>query len=198
MVQAFVRVAICAAAVLTAGAGLTTSASAVTLSYEYSGTGNVNFQSDTTLDIGGTCSSPCVISAVMTINGTGPAFNPSIPSGWGAGVSATVTDNLGDTTSFAVNTGDFPGTQHGIFGSVIFASVLPSTLGISTSGFASILGGPATVDYSINISLPNGAYVTPLPAALPLFATGLGALGLLGWRRKRRLERSRTPITHFP
>jgi hypothetical protein len=26
---------------------------------------------------------------------------------------------------------------------------------------------------------------TPLPAALPLFATGLGALGLLGWRRKR-------------
>lgn len=31
----------------------------------------------------------------------------------------------------------------------------------------------------------NGA-ATPLPAALPLFATGLGALGLLGWRRKRK------------
>ena len=28
---------------------------------------------------------------------------------------------------------------------------------------------------------------TPLPAALPLFVTGLGALGLLGWRRKRRV-----------
>jgi hypothetical protein len=27
--------------------------------------------------------------------------------------------------------------------------------------------------------------VTPLPATLPLFATGLGALGLLAWRRKR-------------
>jgi len=27
---------------------------------------------------------------------------------------------------------------------------------------------------------------TPLPAALPLFATGLGGLGLLGWRRKRK------------
>ena len=26
----------------------------------------------------------------------------------------------------------------------------------------------------------------PLPGALPLFATGLGALGLLGWRRKRK------------
>ena len=27
--------------------------------------------------------------------------------------------------------------------------------------------------------------VTPLPATLPLFATGLGALVLLGWRSKR-------------
>ena len=27
---------------------------------------------------------------------------------------------------------------------------------------------------------------TPLPGALPLFATGLGAFGLLGWRKKRK------------
>jgi hypothetical protein len=36
---------------------------------------------------------------------------------------------------------------------------------------------------------PIGA-VTPLPAALPLFATGLGTLGLLGWRRKRKARLS--------
>jgi hypothetical protein len=30
--------------------------------------------------------------------------------------------------------------------------------------------------------------ITPLPAALPLFGTGLGALGLLGWRRKRKAQ----------
>ena len=29
---------------------------------------------------------------------------------------------------------------------------------------------------------------TPLPAALPLFATGLSGLGLLGWRRKRKAQ----------
>jgi hypothetical protein len=28
--------------------------------------------------------------------------------------------------------------------------------------------------------------VNPLPATLPLFATGLGVLGLLSWRRKRK------------
>jgi len=28
---------------------------------------------------------------------------------------------------------------------------------------------------------------TPLPAALPLFAGGLGAFGFLGWRRKRKV-----------
>jgi len=35
--------------------------------------------------------------------------------------------------------------------------------------------------------LPGGLQtVTPIPGALPLFATGLGALGLLSWRRKRK------------
>jgi hypothetical protein len=37
-----------------------------------------------------------------------------------------------------------------------------------------------TVVYNFN------PVATPLPAALPLFATGLGGLGLLGWRRKRK------------
>jgi hypothetical protein len=39
----------------------------------------------------------------------------------------------------------------------------------------------ATID---SISLPGT--LTPLPAALPLFAGGLGLMGLLGWRRKQR------------
>ncbi len=33
-----------------------------------------------------------------------------------------------------------------------------------------------------------GLAETPIPPALPLFATGLGAMGLLGWRRKRKAQ----------
>jgi hypothetical protein len=32
----------------------------------------------------------------------------------------------------------------------------------------------------------GGQTETPLPAALPLFASGLGAMGFVGWRRKRK------------
>jgi hypothetical protein len=39
-----------------------------------------------------------------------------------------------------------------------------------------------------DILVTTTAAETPLPAALPLFATGLGALGLLGWRRKRKAQ----------
>jgi hypothetical protein len=46
---------------------------------------------------------------------------------------------------------------------------------------------PATCNPSDNYSFTGTltADPTPLPAALPLFVTGIGGLGLLGWRRKR-------------
>jgi hypothetical protein len=46
----------------------------------------------------------------------------------------------------------------------------------------------ASSSAGVNLCLGGDGCVaaTPLPAALPLFATGLGALGLLGWRRKRK------------
>jgi outer membrane lipase/esterase len=42
--------------------------------------------------------------------------------------------------------------------------------------------GAQQLEGELFISVANA----PLPAALPLFASGLGALGLLGWRRKRK------------
>jgi hypothetical protein len=52
---------------------------------------------------------------------------------------------------------------------------------------AGVLGvGGFEVDASV---INPGSWVvttTPVPAALPLFTSGLGVLGLLGWRRKRK------------
>ena len=59
----------------------------------------------------------------------------------------------------------------------------------SASGDPFIFIDPSVSGYSIELSdgVANGLLSsTPLPAALPLFATGLGAMGLLGWRRKRK------------
>jgi hypothetical protein len=47
--------------------------------------------------------------------------------------------------------------------------------------------GIGSNDPSGNVVLEEITAVSsvPLPAALPLFATGVGVLGLLGWRRKK-------------
>ena len=52
---------------------------------------------------------------------------------------------------------------------------------------AALYFGVGSNDPSGNVLLEEITAVSavPLPAALPLFATGLGALGLLGWRGKK-------------
>ena len=59
-------------------------------------------------------------------------------------------------------------------------------------------GGGSSVNHTVSLPLddPFAGHIgsadftppadTPLPAALPLFTTGLGALGLIGWRRKKK------------
>jgi len=63
----------------------------------------------------------------------------------------------------------------------ITAFVSGNSLFINWEGAGGRVGDTITVDFSV-----GGPVVTPLPASLPLFASGLGALGLLGWRRKRK------------
>jgi hypothetical protein len=80
-------------------------------------------------------------------------------------------------------------------------TILNSGTSCSLAGFALNTTVAGTFDYDLTLNFTYttatgateivqgtmvlDATVTPLPAALPLFAAGLGALGLLGWRRKQ-------------
>ena len=54
---------------------------------------------------------------------------------------------------------------------------------LGTMTFVDASGAP--ID-ALQYQFVSNELATPLPAALPLFATGLGGLGLLGWRKKRK------------
>ncbi len=77
------------------------------------------------------------------------------------------------------------------------------TLSLIVSGIKSITFGtigaqfPGDPDglglggiYADNLTYTTEASPVPIPAALPLLATGLGAMGLAGWRSKRNAAKS--------
>jgi hypothetical protein len=105
-------------------------------------------------------------------------------SGGGNGIGGSYT---GTFQLFADTSG---GTIHLDLTDLIGSGVLAGYAGSGTTDGTVAFNSPGplggsfdgTFDVTVNATLSN----TPLPAALPLFATGLGALGLLGWRRKRK------------
>jgi hypothetical protein len=74
-------------------------------------------------------------------------------------------------------------------------STLNNTFSLSSAPLGSIVtgfldegaAGIFTTAQSSSLVL-NDPVATPIPAALPLFATGLGAMGLIGWRKKRKAQ----------
>ena len=94
------------------------------------------------------------------------------------------------------NTSDVLSAWFGATELVSFVDDLPNLAAIYT--FTETAIGPTTIaffgrafpfgDQVTNVSVTEVAATTPLPAGLPLFATGLGGLGLLGWRRKRKAQ----------
>jgi len=70
----------------------------------------------------------------------------------------------------------------------VFQTTAPGSL-VGFDGGPIIVGpalGGGDPPYFFAVTSGEVTAATPLPAALPLFATGLGAIGLLGWRRKRK------------
>lgn len=59
---------------------------------------------------------------------------------------------------------------------------------LSVSGNFASEEGPYSFDYSLQLDVSQAA--VPIPSALPLFATALGGLGIVGWSRRRRGPRA--------
>ena len=143
------------------------------------------------------------ISATATVGLCNPScFNPEVTSVtgtffFGDGSSFPINFLFADptvsiTTSHLYTTGSFFdvtffGTIEWTEQNVGFLDGMPV---VNTFGEVVGFGNPAagllslSTDVDVIESVPPAA--TPLPAALPLFATGLSALSLLGWRRKRK------------
>jgi hypothetical protein len=163
-------------------------ANTVDVSYTVSGSpGDWTYDFSFTNNIGGTNDIYAVelsLSSSDTLIGS--------PSGWGVG-NGNVSGNLewcfsSDCFHFG-STNLAPGQTLGGF-LVQDTSLTPIT---SADWLVAAEGGIYTGPDNMNPNNPSnpvftGTVSTPLPAALPLFATGLGGLGLLGWRKRRKAQ----------
>jgi hypothetical protein len=145
-----------------------------------------------TVDIGGSIFSSAlyIVEVVFPIDGNYPAWRAySSSDGTLNGETVNLALSLFLLNPSSTSTSLFPlalssytdGGQWrvsaivGQYGAV-YSGVVTSLVQVDSQGDFTFSG--TVQDYNL-------AKVVPLPGALPLFATGLGALGLLGWRRRR-------------
>ena len=62
------------------------------------------------------------------------------------------------------------------------------TLGINgwTNPFPASAAWYSQALFEDTLTTSGDVFISPIPAALPLFASGLGALGFMGWRKRRK------------
>jgi hypothetical protein len=149
---------------------------------------NVNASSWSVSSVSGNCGGCALTESGPVTEGIFGSFNDGInssfstpfvglASGLTSALSFTLTDLSGTWANAASvltdNSSGFLVAEHlGVCNSGDTECQQTTTAYMAT-GFAAF-GTPVTT--------------TPLPAALPLFATGIGGLGLLGWRRKRKAQ----------
>jgi probable HAF family extracellular repeat protein len=122
---------------------------------------------------------PTVLGSLGGTNSSAAAINDS---GQVVGYSTTTTGQFGTiwngTTAININT---------LLTSDPSGILLLALTGINSFGQIVGYGSDSSGNWDAVLLTPTSSVsATPIPAALPLFASGLGALGLLGWRRKRK------------
>ena len=141
-------------------------------------TNTTNLPADQTT-VYGTVSDP-QYSNPLTVTFQNPVTNffLDVLNGNTTTVDYTVADNAGHSSTFTLP----PNLSSGQTTIGFAATGTVITILAQTNGFFDFF----IDNVNFNAPLPPSLTGVPLPASLPLFATGLGALGLLGWRRKKK------------
>jgi hypothetical protein len=133
-------------------------------------------------------------SSAYVANMSGAFINPFSFITFSTNASGQLTFFDTDFTQFGTDNLPHPNTGFGLImggfnspaGFTQFWVQSPITFSSTADSTGSNYLGPTGINTTIISLAPTTN--TPLPAALPLFATGLGGLGLLGWRRKRKAQ----------
>lgn len=127
--------------------------------------------------------------ALGTLTGVNFVLQSVIDIGNSNGPAANVTVNGGTGLFSQTSAGPFTGST--TVGSDPFfrgAGTFPVDLFLNPNceGTCSGEGWSGSVTVSFNYETPPAQAAVPLPAALPLFASGAAGLGVLGWRNRRK------------
>lgn len=136
---------------------------------------------------GGAASPPTDTIAFLT-----PVVNPVLAI-WSLGQNG-IQASFDFNQPFTIQSGG-PSNE---YGGIPITQLVLSALGSEGNGTIQFIGTYSSISwtnpvdefwYGFTVGAP-----TPIPAALPLFASGLGGLGLLSWRRKRKAARAAAAV----
>jgi hypothetical protein len=121
------------------------------------------------------------------------------PANFGSGTITLATSETGGRVGLDLRGLPLPNVTVPV-GYISDSALGPSTLTFNNATFATLGVTPGIYTWTWGSGADQSFTIettpTPLPATLPLFATGLGALGLVGWRRKKKAAQAAVTTTN--